>query len=88
ADQGDLTADVLKVGHHGSRDASSSAFLDAVRPAIAVIPAGEQNRYGFPHRETLARLGAVGARIYRTGRDGTVTVKSDGEKLKVSTYMQ
>ncbi len=88
ANYGDLAAGVLKVGHHGSRDASSSGFLAVVKPRIAVISAGEGNRYGLPNRYALERLADSGARIYRTDHDGAVTVKTDGKNLEVSTYVQ
>jgi competence protein ComEC len=77
----DLRADVLKVGHHGSRTSSSVPFLDAVSPSIAVISAGQGNRYGHPHAEAFSRL--RGVRVYRTDRDGNVEVRTDGESLEV-----
>jgi len=80
----DLDADVLKVGHHASRYASSARFLDAVSPAISVIQVGEGNDYGHPHKEALERLEATGSRIYRTDLDGTVVVTTDGEALAVT----
>lgn len=71
-----LRADVLKVGHHGSRTSSGPAFLRAVRPAIAVISAGAGNRYGHPHEAVLDRLAALGtARIWRTDRQGTMCIE-------------
>jgi competence protein ComEC len=66
--------DLLKVGHHGSRTSTSSAFLDEARPGAAVISAGRGNRYGHPHEPVLARLVEAGAQIFRTDRDGTVRV--------------
>lgn len=69
-----LHADVLKAGHHGSRTASSGAFLDAVRPDLVVVSAGVRNDYGHPHREVLRRLDARGIRLARTDEDGTVRV--------------
>ena len=74
----DLNADVLKVGHHASREASSAEFLSAVSPAISVIEVGEGNSYGHPHEEAVARLEATGSRIYRTDLDGTVIVAAGG----------
>ncbi len=68
------TVDLLKVAHHGSRTATTQAFVDAVRPRIAVASAGAGNPYGHPTRQTLDRLAAAGARVLRTDRDGTVTV--------------
>ncbi|MDD3070223.1 MAG: lamin tail domain-containing protein [Methanoculleus horonobensis] len=80
----DLNADVLKVGHHASREASSAEFLSAVSPAISVIEVGEGNSYGHPHEEAVARLEATGSRIYRTDLDGTVIVATDGTALTVA----
>ena len=71
-DQGDITA--LKVGHHGSRTSTSEAFLRAVTPDYALIPVGARNRYGHPDPVVLARLARAGARVYRTDRDGTITL--------------
>ena len=65
-----LRADVLKVGHHGSRTSSSPAFLAAVGPRVAVISDGVRNHFGHPHPSTLAALDAAGARVWRTDRDG------------------
>jgi competence protein ComEC len=76
-----LHADVLKVGHHGSKTSTSQAFLDAVAPSVAVISAGWENSFGHPHRDVLSRLGGEHAAILRTDRDGMVTVRSDGRKL-------
>jgi competence protein ComEC len=78
-----LDCDVLKVGHHGSSSSSTSEFLNAVSPDVAVISCGEDNSYGHPHGETLRRLEAAGADIYRTDQDGTVVVTTDGENIKV-----
>ncbi|WP_214019537.1 MBL fold metallo-hydrolase [Methanoculleus sp.] len=80
----DLDADLLKVGHHASRYASSAEFLAAVSPAISVITVGEGNDYGHPHEEALDRLEATGSRIYRTDSDGTVIVATDGQALTVA----
>ncbi len=76
-----LRADVLKVGHHGSRTSTSEEFLAAVRPALAIVSAGRRNRYGHPHPEVVRRLseGSV-SRLWRTDRDGTLCVEVDREK--------
>lgn len=66
--------DYLKVGHHGSRYASSLGFLQAIRPEWAVISVGEKNRYGHPTEETLERLKSVGAEIHRTDLEGEVVI--------------
>ncbi len=80
-----LSAEVLKVGHHGSSDASGAAFLAAVAPEVAVIPVGAGNDYGHPHDETLIRLGRAVPLIYRTDRDGSVVVRTDGMTYSVMT---
>lgn len=69
---------VLKVAHHGSRTSSTAEFLDALAPEIAIISVGARNRYGHPNAETVARLEAHGANVYRTDLNGTVTVRTDG----------
>jgi len=75
--------ELLKVGHHGSKYASSAEFLNAVRPALGVISVGAQNRFGHPTQETLMRLDQVGARILRTDVSGDVEVDTDGNKYWV-----
>lgn len=76
-----LQADVLKVGHHGSRSSSSEAFLEAVSPTYAVISCGEDNSYGHPHAQTLNALRRMGVQVFRTDEQGTVTASSDGSKI-------
>ena len=82
-----LHADVLKVGHHGSKNSTMPGFLAAVHPRVAVISAGEDNPYGHPNRELLERLTAAGVRILRTDRDGAVHVLTDGKELKISCFV-
>lgn len=77
--------EILKVGHHGSRTASSAAFLAATTPEVAVYSAGTGNRYGHPHQETLAALAQIGARVYGTDVNGTITVSTDGQTFVVQT---
>jgi competence protein ComEC len=77
--------DLLKVAHHGSKTATTDAFLAAVRPKIAVASAGTGNPYGHPARRTLERLAATGARVYRTDVDGSVTVAFEPSGLAVRT---
>lgn len=76
---------ILKVAHHGSRHSTSERWLDGVRPELAVISAGHKNRYGHPAPETLRRLEAVGATIYRTDLHGTVGLRTDGQRVTVVT---
>jgi competence protein ComEC len=80
-------ADVLKVGHHGSRTSTSQDFLDAVSPLVAVISAGPDNSFGHPHRDVLARLERQRAAILRTDRNGLVTIRSDGHKFRLDSAL-
>jgi len=70
----DLSADILKVGHHGSRTATGETFLGAVAPAIAAISCGRRNRFGHPHPEIIRRLERRGIRVCRTDLTGTFGV--------------
>lgn len=81
-----LDCDVLKVGHHGSNSSSSMDFLDAVTPEYAVISCGENNSYGHPHDETIKKLAKIGADVYRTDTEGTITIVCDGnDRFEVTT---
>jgi competence protein ComEC len=77
---------ILKVPHHGSATSSSQLFLDALRPDIAVISAGRGNPFGHPVPTVLERYRQIGAAIYRTDKDGAVTVETDGTAVRVSTF--
>lgn len=81
----DLSAHLLKVGHHGSSTSSTKEFLRAVSPQYAVISVGENNRYDHPDEDTIKRLKEMGIQLYRTDTMGTIIVKSDGQKLVIST---
>jgi competence protein ComEC len=77
--------DVLKVAHHGSKTSSTEPFLDATRPQFAIISVGTDNSYGHPNREVIERLEEHHAAVFRTDRDGLVTVRSDGRRLWLDT---
>lgn len=81
----DVSADVLKVGHHGSKTSSSYSYIREVMPAYSIISCGKGNDYGHPHDEALSRLRDSGTQIYRTDQQGTIIVKSDGNEIKVIT---
>ncbi len=81
----DISATVLKIGHHGSSSSSTKAFLDAVSPEYAVISVGDGNRYNHPNESTLEALKERGIKIYRTDWDGNVVVVSDGVDLTITT---
>lgn len=86
-DGASLQADVLKVGHHGGKNSTMPDFLAAVRPQVAIISAGDENPYGHPSPELLARLEAAGVRVVRTDRDGAVRVRTDGERVEVTCFI-
>lgn len=81
----DLSATVLKVGHHGSNTSTSYIFLRQVMPAYAIISCGKDNAYGHPHEEVLSRLADEGAVVYRTDECGTIVCRSNGAKVTVRT---
>jgi competence protein ComEC len=83
ADTAKLKADVLKVGHHGSKYSSTLKFLEKVKPSAAVVSCGKRNSYGHPANETLKRLGNIGAKVYRTDLDGSVIATTDGKSYSV-----
>src|SRR5439155_20841159 len=77
----DLRADVLVVPHHGSQTSSTPEFLAAVRPRVAVISVGANNRFGHPNSDVLTRYSD--ALVFRTDQHGDVALRSDGERLWV-----
>lgn len=81
----DLHADVLKIGHHGSSDSTSQAFLDAVKPTHAVISCGRANEHGHPHTRVLNLLKKRDISVYRTDLQGTVVLQSDGRVIRFLT---
>lgn len=81
----DLSANVLKVGHHGSNSSTKYHFLREIMPDIAVISCGKDNKYGHPDADTLSRLRDAGVKIYRTDMQGNIIISSDGKNLTVRT---
>lgn len=77
----DLSADVLKVGHHGSSTSTSQEFLNKVNPKYAVICVGKGNDYGHPTAQTMDRLKAMAIKVYRTDENGTIICTSDGKNI-------
>ncbi len=80
-----LRADVLKVGHHGSRYATSAPFVHAVKPKEAIISVGSANNYGHPSPETLTLLRSNGVKVYRTDLQGEISIISNGERYIITT---
>ena len=81
--KGTFKSDVLKVGHHGSRTSTSPDFLKAVAPREAFISCGQGNDYGHPHKVTVDKLNKAKVHIYRTDRDGTVTLTTTGKEYTI-----
>jgi competence protein ComEC len=82
-----MHADVLKIGHHGSKNSTMPEFLGAVQPLVGIISAGEDNPYGHPNAELIERLENAGVRILRTDKDGAVHVLTDGARLEISCFI-
>jgi len=81
----DVSADVIKLGHHGSKTSSSGVFLKSVNPTLAIISCGVNNQYNLPSEKTLDMLDKLGIQYKRTDVSGTIVVGSDGEHIYVST---
>ncbi len=79
----DLKSDVLKVGHHGSQYSSSARFIKEVSPKYSIICVGKNNDYGHPKDVVLNKLNRINSTIYRTDRDGTILLKSDGKGIVI-----
>ncbi|HKR00632.1 MAG TPA: ComEC/Rec2 family competence protein [Pyrinomonadaceae bacterium] len=84
----DLRSDIVKVAHHGSKTSSTSVFIERTQPSYAIISVGLSSIFGHPHREVVARWRARGARLLTTGENGTITVTTDGNDLKVETFVK
>jgi beta-lactamase superfamily II metal-dependent hydrolase len=80
-----VRAQILKLGHHGSRSSTNQEWLQAVSPQLGMISVGADNRYGHPQRETLDLLSRDKIKVYRTDQQGTIIVVSDGSSYQVST---
>lgn len=78
-----LQAQILKLGHHGSRTSSSPEFLQAVRPEVAIISAGVDNSYGHPHQEVVQRVLDLGLQLYSTPQQGTIRLLTDGKRYEI-----
>lgn len=79
---------VLKVGHHGSKYATSDKLLKTIKPQYALISCGINNRYGHPHSETLERLEDNNCKVYVTNTLGEIIIRTDGYKMSVHQYLQ
>ena len=84
---GTLTADLIKVPHHGSRTSSTQPFIDATGAKFAVISVGRHSPFGHPHPEVVERWKAAGAKVMTTGERGTISVSTDGKDLVITTFV-
>ncbi len=80
----DLSADLLKAGHHGSSTSSSEKFIEAVNPSAAVISCGKNNEYGHPHKEVVDLYNDMGIDMYRTDELGTIVAECSGNGIKIN----
>lgn len=80
--------DILKVAHHGSRTSTSEEFLSYVRPRIAIISCGRDNKYGHPHKELLDRLEKADSQVEITYETGAVMIETDGENLEMERHLK
>ena len=80
-----LKSDVVMIGHHGSKYSTSNEFLEEVDPKLAIISVGNNNRYGHPSNRVLKLLNNKNIKTLRTDIDGDITIKCDGNKIKVNT---
>jgi competence protein ComEC len=85
---GPLRADILKIPHHGSSSSSSHLFLEKVKPTYAILSVGERNIGRLPHPEVLKRYQQLGTTLFRTDRQGAITVMTDGENIDVKTFFE
>lgn len=76
-----ISSDVLKSGHHGSKTSSSEKFLQKVDPSVTIISCGTNNKYGHPNKETLEKLSKVKSKVYRTDKDGNIVLISNGTDI-------
>ena len=78
---------ILKVGHHGSKNATSKEWLDTIKPEYSVISCGRNNRYGHPSMETMKRLEKNGTSVLDTRHSGAVTFKTDGHSMSITEFI-
>lgn len=81
----DVAANILQLGHHGSRTSSHPAFIKAVDPDVAIYSAGKDNSYGHPHEEVVDRIETANIKLYGTDQDGTIIVTTDGRTYHITT---
>ncbi len=83
-----LSADIVKVAHHGSKTSSTKEFIDATGADYAVIPVGKRSPFGHPNDEVVERWKSTGAKVLTTGKRGTITISTNGKDLKSQTFQR
>jgi competence protein ComEC len=83
-----LRSDILKIPHHGSSSSSSLPFLERVNPGYAILSVGERNIGKLPHSEVLKKYEQLGTRLFRTDKQGAITVVTDGENVEISPFLR
>jgi competence protein ComEC len=84
----DLRSDILKVAHHGSKTSSIEQFVEATRPAVAIISVGRSSIFGHPNKDVVERWRAGGAQVMTTGEKGTISLVVDGRSINVETFVK
>lgn len=84
----DLRSDIVKVAHHGSKTSSTSAFVAATHPSLAIISVGRTSIFGHPNKEVVERWRASGAEVMTTGQRGTISVVTDGRTIGINTFVR
>ena len=79
----ELSAGLIRVGHHGSKTSSSKTFIDEINPKYSIISVGKNNRYGHPNKEILSIL--KDTKVHRTDQDGSIMFKIKNKKIKIET---
>lgn len=79
---------ILKAGHHGSKNSGSKEFINIVKPMVSIISCGKNNKYGHPDIQTVNGLKNIGSMIYRTDYNGEITVYADKNSIKVESYIK
>jgi competence protein ComEC len=83
-----LKSDILLAPHHGSKGSSSKPFLEIVKPGVCIISSGSGNAFGFPHSETLKRLGGIGAKVIRVDQVGAVQISIGQSHFQVKSFLK
>jgi len=83
-----LQADVVKAAHHGSRTSSTQNFVEATEAEYVIIPVGRKSQFGHPHKEVVERWKNLGAKVYKTGERGTITISTNGKDFEIQTFQK